>query len=207
MFILGNSLPVHKKLKELKKTVHPVFNSLFQKSGSVNPPDSVTLIAIKDEKVMELWFASSGKNKLIKKYPILAASGSAGPKIQAGDKQVPEGIYRIVNLNPRSKYYLSMRLNYPNEMDIRNSKSKGISDPGNDIYIHGKEESQGCLAMGDHVIEELFYLTGKIGKEKFNVIIMPFDFRKNILDPEKFDDITHSIYLDINSSLSNFFTE
>jgi murein L,D-transpeptidase YafK len=46
----------------------------------------------------------------VRAYPIQAASGVPGPKLKEGDRQVPEGIYRLVLLNPNSRYHVSLRL-------------------------------------------------------------------------------------------------
>ena len=50
-------------------------------------------------------------------YPVLGASGVLGPKLKEGDRQVPEGVYRVPELNPNSDFHLSLRLDYPNEFD------------------------------------------------------------------------------------------
>ncbi|NJN46820.1 MAG: L,D-transpeptidase family protein [Candidatus Competibacteraceae bacterium] len=92
----------------------------------------------------------------IKHYPVLAASGTLGPKLCEGDRQVPEGIYRIKSLNPNSAYHLSLELDYPNAFDLRQAERDGRNNPGSAICIHGKAVSVGCLAMGDTAIEELY---------------------------------------------------
>jgi murein L,D-transpeptidase YafK len=53
----------------------------------------------------------------IHSYLIRSGSGRLGPKLRSGDHQVPEGIYRVTGFNPKSRFYLSMRLDYPNEFD------------------------------------------------------------------------------------------
>ena len=96
----------------------------------------IYLQAFKTEKKVEVW----GKNisdstyTLIKEIPICEISGEIGPKRRSQDLQVPEGFYHINELNPYSKYYLSMKINYPNASDsIRGVKGR----LGNLIYIHG----------------------------------------------------------------------
>ena len=87
--------------------------------------------------------------------PILAASGVSGPK-REGDKQVPEGFYRIELLNPNSRYHLSLRVNYPNADDLERARQDGraLSTLGGDIMIHGGSASIGCLALGDPAVGE-----------------------------------------------------
>ena len=86
-------------------------------------------------------------------------SGRLGPKLKEGDRQVPEGLYRVESLNPNSRYHLSLRVNYPNEQDKSYGRLDGRNNLGTDIMIHGKDCSIGCLAMGDPSCDFL------IGKE------------------------------------------
>jgi murein L,D-transpeptidase YafK len=90
---------------------------------------------------------------------------------------VPEGLYKINGLNPNSAFHLSMKLNYPNTFDVVKSKLDGRDNLGGDIFIHGRSDSVGCLAMGDRTIEELFVLTALVGEDNVEVIIAPTDFR------------------------------
>jgi len=141
-------------------------------------PKKITLIGIKDKKILEVW-ALDQKSAwhLVHTYPILAASGKLGPKLNEGDLQVPEGIYKITWLNPNSNYHLSMKINYPNKYDWEKAKLENRRQPGSDIFIHGKTASIGCLAIGDKAIEELFALVKKIGVNKTQVILTPTDMR------------------------------
>jgi len=153
------------------------FNYYFTKAKVSYPPREVILIALKQEKKLELWARNSGEFRFIRDYYILGASGETGPKLRQGDRQVPEGVYRIETLNPNSHYHLSMKINYPNEFDLYHAWQEGRSNPGSDIFIHGKSASIGCLAMGDKAIEELFVLTAKTGTENVKVVIAPHDPR------------------------------
>ncbi len=149
----------------------------FDKAKVAYPPREVTFIALKQEMKLELWARDSGEFRFIRDYHIRAASGVPGPKLRQGDMQVPEGVYRIAGLNPNSHFHLSMKLNYPNEFDLFHAWQEGRSDPGADIFIHGKANSLGCLAMEDETIEELFVLTAHTGAENVKVVIAPHDPR------------------------------
>jgi len=168
----------------------------FTKAKVSYPPREVTFIALKQEKKLELWARDSGEFRLIRDYYILAASGEAGPKLRQGDRQVPEGIYRITELNPNSHYHLSMKINYPNEFDLFHAGEEGRTDLGSDIFIHGKDASIGCLAMGDEAIMELFVLTALVGAENVKVVIAPHDPRTYPLDSdsEEFPVWTSELY-------------
>ena len=125
---------------------------------------------------------------LIRTYPVLAASGRLGPKLKEGDRQVPEGLYRIESLNPNSMFHLSLRVNYPNEFDRRQASRESRTNLGGDIMIHGSNASIGCLAMGDEAAEDLFILAAETGIDKITVLLSPVDFRKRAM-PE----VTHPL--------------
>jgi hypothetical protein len=177
----------------------------FAKAKVPYPPREATLIALKQEKKLELWARDSGEFRFIRDYYILAASGVAGPKLHQGDKQVPEGIYRIEELNPNSHYHLSMKINYPNEFDIFHAEQEGRTDLGSDIFIHGKTASIGCLAMGDEAIKELFVLTAQVGVQNVKVVIAPHDPRiyplKVEADTEEFPEWIPELYAIISREI------
>jgi murein L,D-transpeptidase YafK len=148
-------------------------------AGVAYPPTTFTLIGLKAEKRLELWAPDAGgRPRLIKAYPILAASGGVGPKLREGDRQVPEGLYGIESLNPNSRYHLSLRVDYPNAADRRRAQAEGRTGLGGDIMIHGSDVSIGCLAMGDPAAEELFVLAALTGPKNIRVILSPVDFRR-----------------------------
>lgn len=151
----------------------------FQRAGAEYPPKRVVLVGLKRERRLELYAEgeSGGGLRYIRDYPVLGASGGPGPKLREGDKQVPEGFYRVVDLNPNSKYHLSLRLDYPNAFDREKASQEGRRRPGGDIMIHGGSRSIGCLAVGDAAAEELFVLTAETGVGKVEAILSPADFR------------------------------
>jgi len=175
----------------------------FARAGVTFPPRELTLVALKAEKKLELWASGDGEYRLIRDYDILAASGTAGPKLRQGDRQVPEGVYRIVGLNPNSNFHLSMKLNYPNSFDLFHAAQEGRDDPGSDIFIHGKDQSIGCLAMGDAAIDELFVLVARVGVDNVKVVIAPHDPRAYPLDPSagEFPIWTDELYAMIASEI------
>jgi hypothetical protein len=141
------------------------------------PPQRVALVAFKETRLVELWAMNDGPWQHIKDYRVKAMSGRAGPKLREGDRQVPEGEYRIELLNPNSAYHLSLKLDYPNAYDRRQAELDGRRNLGGDIFIHGGQVSTGCLAMGNSAAEELFVLTAMIGEENVSVLITPRDYR------------------------------
>lgn len=151
----------------------------FVAAGVMFPPDAVALLVFKDARLVELHARAAGQPwTFVHAYPVLAASGTPGPKLHEGDEQVPEGIYRVVRLNPNSRFHVSLRLDYPNEFDQRMAKAEGRHGLGGDIMIHGKDRSAGCLALGDEAAEDLFTLAALVAPGPFKVIISPTDFRE-----------------------------
>lgn len=149
----------------------------FSNARIAYPPASLIFFALKDSAILELWAGQDSLHLPIRHYPIVALSGVAGPKLREGDRQVPEGVYRIDGLNPNSRFHLSMKLNYPNDFDIEQARREKRHEPGSNIFIHGRDSSVGCLAMGDAAIEELFVLVNQVGIQNIKVIISPTDPR------------------------------
>lgn len=153
----------------------------FQRAGVAYPPAQVALLVFKDTRSLEVYARDSQADdwQHITSYAVCGASGKPGPKLMEGDRQVPEGVYGIELLNPASRFHLSLRLNYPNTFDRRMGVADGrVNNLGSDIMIHGGSFSVGCLAMGDHVAENLFILAARTGKENLRVVIAPTDFRQ-----------------------------
>lgn len=129
---------------------------------------------IKEERLLELWLQEQHGNwNIFKTYPVAAMSGEPGPKTAEGDEQAPEGFYRVVpgNMNPRSKFHLSFNIGYPNKYD------RSLGRTGSFILIHGGDESIGCFAMTDPVIEEIYTLVNeafKAGAISVPVQVYPF---------------------------------
>jgi hypothetical protein len=173
----------------------------FERIGAAYPPEKITLVGIKQDNLLEVWV--SDPPKLLKSYPIRGASGVLGPKLREGDKQVPEGLYRIESLNPNSLYHLALRVNYPNAFDKSKGRLDGRDDLGSDIMIHGGTGSVGCLAMGDEAAEDLFILAAETGIDNISVILTPVDFRTDEL-PENMPEIpgwTPGLYTSIKRAL------
>jgi len=71
----------------------------------------------------------------LKSYAV-ALGWSPGKKERRGDRRSPEGRYKIIGRHAESRYYLALRLSYPNASDNRHAREQGRS-PGGDILIHG----------------------------------------------------------------------
>ncbi len=156
----------------------------FERARAAYPPSSLALLAFKSERRLELW-ADGASPRFVRAYAIQAASGGPGPKLREGDLQVPEGRYRVLWLNPMSSYHLSLKLDYPNAFDQAQARRDRRTRLGGDIFIHGRNVSIGCLALGDEAIEELFVLVADVGVRRVRVLIAPVDLRARELRPDE----------------------
>ncbi len=142
------------------------------------PAKYIYIRSFKYDSQLEVWVKDEIKDpfKLFKTYKVCALAGTLGPKRLEGDYQVPEGFYFINEFNPRSEYYLSLGLNYPNVSD------KILSDsyrPGGAIYIHGSCVTVGCIPLTDKQIDEVYILAAHAksqGQDYIPVHIFPIRF-------------------------------
>lgn len=170
----------------------------------------IYLRAFKTEKTIELWAKNYHDSvfTLVKEFSICDLSGFEGPKRRYRDLQVPEGFYHISKLNPYSKYYLSMEINYPNASD----SIRGVHGHlGNQIYIHGSCISSGCLAMTDDRIRELFVYCIEAynsGQEEIALTIYPArltdDNYSGLIADYKKDKDKLSLWSDLKKSYDLF---
>lgn len=171
---------VQERLDQYKTEVVTQLEPLFTANNITFPPKHVTLVFFKDLKVLRLYAGPQDDHlKLIKEYPVLAASGQDGPKLKEGDRQVPEGIYQVEALNPNSLFHLSLRVNYPNSFDQQMAKQDQRTNLGGDIMIHGDKVSIGCVAIGNSAIEEVFVLAALTNYQNWTLIFAPTDLREN----------------------------
>ncbi|NIP27959.1 MAG: L,D-transpeptidase family protein [Phycisphaerae bacterium] len=196
---------VQDRLEQYGQAVRKRLLPYFEAAKIPYPPKKVIFIGLKHEKILEVW-ACGKENRfnLIRTYPILAASGRLGPKLREGDRQVPEGLYRIESLNPNSMFHLSLRINYPNDFDREQASLENRTNLGGDIMIHGSNASIGCLAMGDEAAEDLFILVAETGIEHISVILSPVDFRNKVFPKVTYPlpEWTDILYEQIKQELS-----
>ena len=196
---------VVERLNQFGEKARGRWKPYFAKAQTIYPPAGVKLVALKTERVLQVYAVEkSGRGHWIRSYPILAASGVPGPKLQEGDGQVPEGVYPVESLNPNSRFHVALRVGYPNAFDRSQAERDGRTKPGGDIMIHGSSVSVGCLAMGDETAEDLFVLAADTGLPNVTVIIAPVDFRKGKSVPVavKLPDWSSILYSQIRVQLN-----
>lgn len=150
----------------------------FKAKGLTWPAKYVYIRSFKYDSQLEVWVKDelSEPFKLFKTYKVCALAGTLGPKRMEGDYQVPEGFYYINEFNPKSSYYLSLGLNYPNASDRILSDSLR---PGSAIYIHGSCVTVGCIPLTDEQIDEVYILGAhakSLGQDYIPVHIFPIRY-------------------------------
>lgn len=140
----------------------------------MTPAAPIFVRIFKEESELEVWkVRDDGHYYHFKTYPICNWSGDLGPKEFEGDRQAPEGFYKVTStqMNPNSKYYLSFNLGFPNAYD------NALGRSGNALMVHGDCRSAGCYAMTDALVEEIYSLAREAltgGQEGFYVHAFPF---------------------------------
>lgn len=153
-----------------------VLEKSFNNQGLSWPPKEIYIRNFKAELDLEIWVLEEEGFRFFKEYEVCVGSGTLGPKLRQGDKQVPEGFYTIDRFNPASNFWLSLGINYPNKVDLIRSKDE---DPGGDIFIHGDCVTIGCMPMTDDIIKEIYVLAvlaKNNGQEEIHVDIFPYKF-------------------------------
>ncbi len=180
--------PLAKRLKELKaKYGNRIFIRIFKK-----------------ENELEVWIQPKNSKtfKLLKVYDICYYSGKLGPKLKEGDRQAPEGFYKVYksSLNPHSHYHLSFNLGYPNSYD------KSLGRTGSYLMVHGKCVSVGCYAMGDKNIEEIYKLVkSALYKNQPFVQVHIFPFRMSKINLAKYkSNRWHKFWLNLKTGYDIF---
>lgn len=140
----------------------------------VNP----RIVVSKSRRLLTLY--SSGK--LVRTYRIGLGLSPIEDKVREGDRRTPEGDFYICIKNPRSQFYLSLGLSYPNRQHAERGLRDGLitraqyqqivsairrkrqppqyTRLGGEIFIHGhgsqSDWTWGCVALDNKDIRELF---------------------------------------------------
>lgn len=124
-------------------------------------PEVTQILVYKGDRKMYLMH----NQQVLESYNIDLGFAPVGHKQFQGDGKTPEGTYRIDRRNPRSEFYLSVGISYPNTRDVAFATSQG-KRPGGDIFIHGQPErvkkvakrdwTAGCIAVKNREIEDIY---------------------------------------------------
>lgn len=137
--------------------------------------DSMMIFISKSSYMLQVRY----RGKIIRAYKAVFGPNPLMNKLMEGDRNTPEGVFRIANKNPASKYDKFMGINYPNDSAMaRFNKLKasgalpasariggdvgihGIWPGGDDMIQLGIGWTDGCIALKNKDIEELFTMVG-----------------------------------------------
>lgn len=169
---MGEQSSIEEYIIENKFITRTLEESLVELSAKVGDPLFIRIF--KEESLLEVWIRTGTEYQHLKDYPICAYSGYLGPKLKEGDRQSPEGFYKVkkYQLNPNSKFHLSFNLGYPNKYDSAHERT------GSFLMVHGNCISDGCYAMTDDKIEEIYALVeGALQKGQKYVQVHAYPFR------------------------------
>jgi murein L,D-transpeptidase YafK len=137
--------------------------------STVSFPLADRVLVRKSERRMYLMRGS----EVLRAYRVALGLNPAGHKERSGDFRTPEGRYLLTRRNPRSDFFLSIQVSYPNEADAKRARLNGW-DPGGSIMIHGlpndprhapdyyatNDWTDGCIAVTNGDMVEIWMMTG-----------------------------------------------
>lgn len=150
------------------------------------------------EKSKRLLRCPDKNGEILFSCPVSLGKCPVGAKLCEGDQKTPEGLYRIVSINPQSKFHLAFGISYPERHDARIalrekrisrmtfmrialSSLLGVRPPWNTalggfIMLHGESPeglegdwTAGCIALKNRDID----LLAKHIKKRERVKILP----------------------------------
>ena len=130
-------------------------------------PVATRVVVYKGERRLELLRG----NEALRGYRIALGGDPVGHKLFEGDSRTPEGLYRLNARNPRSEFFLSMHVSYPNVADSARARKMGRR-PGGMIMVHGQPNipsrspshyesedwTDGCIALSNADMMEFWLL-------------------------------------------------
>jgi len=110
--------------------------------------------------------------QVLREYRVALGLNPQGHKQREGDHKTPEGHYKLIRRNPRSDFFLSMEISYPNGTDVSRATRQGVR-PGGAIMLHGwpntprktadyyksADWTDGCIAVSNADMVEIWLMT------------------------------------------------
>ena len=167
---LPTSTPIHK----------PLSAQDIQKLNETTPITSIEVF--KGKRLLQL----KHHDAVLRSYPMRLGFNPVGHKQFEGDGKTPEGTYSIDWRNPKSAFYKSLHISYPNTADSAYAKQQNQA-AGGDVMIHGsfpkridslpatasymprKDWTLGCIAVTNSDMDEIWQLVN----DKTKIIIHP----------------------------------
>jgi murein L,D-transpeptidase YafK len=172
---------VGKEPQEARGAINRESGSPVQQRVNLKVPlKEPRIIVLKSKRQLELY--SDGA--MVRTYRVGLGLNPVDDKQREGDRATPEGEFYIFTKNPKSAYYLSLGISYPNVEDAeRGLRAALITHPEHDqivsaikrkaappqytalgglIYIHGNgagsDWTWGCVALENEDLKELYNL-------------------------------------------------
>ena len=156
----------------LASAPEPSSTSLPTESGALPVPQPLVaadyILVRKSER--RLYLMREGR--VLRSYPVRLGLNPEGHKTEEGDFRTPEGVYTLAARNPRSEFFLSLKVSYPSVEDREDARRRGVP-PGGNIMIHGLPNvprkplnyyrdidwTNGCIAVNNDDMLEIWLLT------------------------------------------------
>jgi len=168
---LENSGFAVRSVRHLALTFALLLLSLVLVGCASKPPERLAadqVVVKKSERKLMLM----NDGRVIREYRIALGDAPRGHKMRQGDERTPEGDYILDWRNPRSSFYKSIHVSYPNDRDRMFARAMGV-DPGGMIMIHGlpnylppnavkhanynrRDWTDGCIAVDNHEMDEIW---------------------------------------------------
>jgi murein L,D-transpeptidase YafK len=140
---------------------------VLARAEPVQLPTATRVVVHKAERRLDLMRGQ----EVLRSFRVSLGLMPEGHKERQGDFRTPEGRYFLARRNPRSDFFLSIQVSYPNDRDVRRAKVNGW-DPGGSIMIHGlpnrlkrepgyyeRDWTDGCIAVSNSDMVEIWLLT------------------------------------------------
>lgn len=143
------------------------FDSRTARLRDSDLPIATHVVVHKGERRLEIF---QGDEQL-REFRIALGGDPTGHKLFEGDSRTPEGRYMLGARNPRSEFFLSMHVSYPNAADTARARKMGRR-PGGLIMVHGQPNepkrspryyenedwTDGCIALSNADMMEFWLL-------------------------------------------------
>lgn len=158
-----------KPQSQAKETAHLQSGSTSGDAGTASEPLIADRVIVR--KAERRLYLMRG-DTVLRTYRVALGLNPVGPKEQEGDSRTPEGHYQLTRRNPRSEYFLSIQVSYPNDKDLQRAHRNRLT-PGGSIMIHGlpnelrrepayyeqRDWTDGCIAVSDSDMLEIWLMT------------------------------------------------
>jgi murein L,D-transpeptidase YafK len=174
--LLGSGLMVIHTDQSAKRTsaIHTFSRTMKRSRSGEAPVGHVSIVIDKSDYILSVydekgWYAT---------YPVVFGNNDLEDKKMEGDKNTPEGSFRIVNKKIHQKWYRFLALDYPtrDSWDKFNKRKQAGEIPssasiGGGVGIHGtwphedfvidkyKNWTNGCIAMKNEDVDDVYSYT------------------------------------------------